>query len=179
MLKNCFKTYSSMEKVMIDKMPFAEELKSASILKNERFSFQIAYEYVPGIQQRKYAVEFEIKSTLKDYIIAYNVENVPAELLLYPGRKDDAVISGKPGLYPDILMPIRENVIYPHEGMHDALWFTLDPLGEAEAGIYDITVEFKYEKRAENIGEEDVVYTAEKTIQLEIIDAYLPEQKLM
>lgn len=179
MLKNCFKTYSSMEKVMIDKMPFAEELKSASILKNERFSFQIAYEYVPGIQKRKYAIGFEIKSKLKDYITVRNVENVPGEMMLYPGWKDDAVISDKPGLYPDILMPLSENVIYPHEGMHDALWFTIDTLGEAPAGVYDITVEFKYEKKAEETGEEDVVHTAEKTIQLEIIDAYLPEQKLM
>ena len=179
MLTKCFKTYSSMEKIMIDKMPLAEELKSTSILKNERFSFQISYEYVPGIQQRKYAIEFEIKSKLKDYITVCKVENAPAELLLYPGRKDDAVISDKPGLYPDILMPLSENIIYPHEGMNDALWFTLDTLGDVGAGVYDITVEFKDEKKAENIDEEDIVYTAEKTIQVEIIDAYLPEQKLL
>ena len=38
--KNSFKLFSSMEKVMPRKMPSAEEVKSASVLKNERFSFQ-------------------------------------------------------------------------------------------------------------------------------------------
>ena len=178
MFKNCFKTYSSMEKVMIDKMPVSEELKSASILKNERFSFQIAYEYVPGVQKRKYPVSFEIKSELKNYITVGVVEHVPGEMMLYPGCKDDAVISDKPGLYPDIIMPMDENVIYPHEGMCDSLWFTLDTNGAADAGIYDISVEFKYEKKAEKDGEEDVLHTVVKTVRLEIIDVYLPEQGL-
>ena len=85
MFKNCFKIYSSMEKVLIDKMPAAEELANASILKNEKFSFQIAYEFVPDIQKRVYPVTFEIKSPLKDYITAHYVEYVPGEMMLYPG----------------------------------------------------------------------------------------------
>ena len=59
--------------------------------------------------------------------------------------------------------------------MYDTLWFTLDTEGKVEAGIYEITVEFKYERKAEK---EDVLYTAVKTLQVEIIDAYLPEQTL-
>ena len=179
MLKNCFKVYSSMEKVMIDKMPLSEELKNVSILKNERFSFQIAYEYASGIWERTYPIEFEIKSELKDYITVFNVENVPGEMMLYPGWKDDAVISDKPGLYPDILMPLNENKIYPHEGMHDALWFKVDTNGEVEAGIYDITVVFKYSGKVKKDSEEEVTYTTQKTLKLEIIDAVLSEQKLM
>lgn len=180
MFKSCFKLYSSMEKVMIDKMPLSEELKSASILKNEVFSFQIAYEFVHGIKKRLYPVSFEVKSELKNYISVHRVENVPAEMVLYTGEewKDDAVISNKPGLYPDILMPLDDNIIYPHETMHDSLWFTLDAKGEVKAGTYDITVEFKYEKKAENDGEEDVLHSASKVITVEIIDAYLPEQSL-
>ena len=178
MFQKSFKCYSSMEKVLIDKMPLSEELTNASILKNERFSFQIAYEFVHGIAQRVYSVSFEIKSELKDYITVRKVGYVPAEMPLYPGRKDDAVLSDKPGLYPDVLMPMKENVIRPHQGMHDALWFTLDTEGNVEAGEYEICIQFKYEKRAEKEGEEDVLYTAVKTLQIEIIDAYLPEQTL-
>ena len=178
MFQKSFKCYSSMEKVLIDKMPLSEELTSASILKNERFSFQIAYEFVSGIAERVYPVSFEIKSELKDYITVRKVGYVPAEMTLYPGRKDDAVLSDKPGLYPDVLMPLKKNVIRPHQDMHDALWFTLDTEGNVAAGDYEICIEFKYEKRAEKEGEEDVLYTAVKTLQIEIIDAYLPEQTL-
>lgn len=176
-----FKLYSSMEKVMIDKMPLSEELKNASILKNERFSFQVGYGFVSGITYRHCPVNFEIKSPLKKYITAYMVENIPAEMLLYhyPWSKDDAVISDKSGLYPDLLTPLEENKIYLEPNIFESLWFTLDTKGEVEAGEYDIKLIFKYEKKARKEDEKDIIYTAEKTLKLEIIDASLPEQKLM
>ncbi len=174
-----FKCYSSMEKVMIDKMPQVEELHSASVLKNERFSFQIAYEYEYGIKERLYPVSFEIKSSLAAAITVRSVGYVPSEMPLYPGRQDDAIISDKPGLYPDVLKPIKDNVIYPHRGMCDALWFTVDLDGKYDAGTYDISVEFKYEQKDAAEGEEPKCYTCTKTITLEIIDALLPEQKFL
>ena len=67
MFTDRFKIYSSMEKVMIDAMPKVEELQAASIFKNERFSFQIAYEFEPGIEDRLYPVSFEIKSSLLNF----------------------------------------------------------------------------------------------------------------
>ena len=179
--KNSFKTYSSMEKVMPDKMPCAEELKCASILKNERFSFQIAYEFVSGISYRLYDVSLEIKSALKNYIKVYKVEYMPAQRLVYnhPWTKDDSIISDKPGLYPDMLTELNGNIIRVDQNINDSLWFTLDTNGEVDAGIYDICVEFKYHKKSEKDDEEDIIYTSEKNISLEIIDASLPEQKLM
>ena len=178
MFTDRFKVYSSMEKVMIDAMPKVEELQSAQILKNERFSFQIAYEFEPGIVDRLYPVSFEIKSDLADYISVRKVGYVPSEMPLYPGKKDDSVISDKPGLYPDVLYPMDKNVIYPHETMHDSLWFTLDTEGRADAGIYDISVEFKYEKRFNDETKEDIIHTCTKSISVEIIDVELPKQNL-
>lgn len=182
MFQDSFKCYSSMEKVLIDKMPLSEELKYSSILKNERFSFQIAYEFSKDVQNKTfpvwYPVSFEIKSELKDYIKVRKVGYIPSEMPLYSGWKDDAVLCDKPGLYPDALFPMKENVIWPHQNLHDSLWFEVDTGGKVEAGIYEISVEFKHEKKAEKDGEEEGVYIAVKTIQLEIIDAYLPEQKL-
>lgn len=179
MFENRFKLYSSMEKIMIDKMPQAEELQSASILKNERFSFQISYEFEPGIADRLYPVSFNIKSPLAEFITVRKVGHIPSEMPLYPGKKDDSVISDKPGLFPDVLYPMKENVIWPHEAMHDALWFCLDTEGRAEAGSYEISVEFKYEKKAASEGQEDIIHICTKTLSLEIIDALLPEQTFM
>ena len=166
---------------MIDKMPLAEELKSASILKNERFAFQIAYQIVSGISYRHYPISFEIKSPLKDYITVRKVEHMPAELLTYhhPWTKDDTIISDKPGFYPDLLTPLSGNKFYVVQSFNDSLWFTLDTDGKVDAGVYDIVVELTYKKKAEKEGEEDLIYSVTKTVQLEIIDAYLPEQKLM
>ena len=179
--KNSFKLYSSMEKVMIDKMPLAEELKSASILKNERFAFQIAYQFVGGISYRHYLVNFEIKSPLKNHITVRKVEHMPAELLTYhhPWTKDDSILSDKPGFYPDLLAPLSGNQFYVVQSFNDSLWFTLDTDGKVDAGVYDIEIEFTYKKAAAKEGEEDFVYSVTKTLRLEIIDAYLPEQKLM
>lgn len=179
--KNSFKTYSSMEKVMPCKMPCSEELKNGLILKNERFSFQIAYEFIAGISYRFYDVTFDIKSPLKEYISVYKVEYLPAQRLVYnhPWTKDDSIISHKPGLYPDMLNPLCDNKIRVDQDICDSLWFTLDTNGEVDAGIYDISVEFTYRKKAEKEDEEDIVYTSEKILKIEIIDALLPEQKLM
>ena len=181
MFEQSFKLYSSLEKIMIDKMPVSEELKNASILKNERFSFQIGYEYVDGIRYRHYPVSFEVISPLKEYITVYRVENVSAEMVQYhyKGTRDDAVVSNKPGLYPDVLVPQETNQIRVAQGCIDALWFTVDTKEEVEAGVYPITVQFQCEKKAETEGEEDIVYTAVKTVELEIIDAVLPKQKLI
>lgn len=179
MFQKSFKLYSSMEKIMIDKMPTCEELEKASILKNERFSFQIAYELMRGTNMRLYPVKFEIKSELKDYISVNYVEHIPSQMPLFPGSKDDSVISDKPGFYPDALMPLKENVIYPHRGLCDSLWFTVDTMGEVQAGNYEISVEFTYTQPSGTQGEPDTVYTAVKTIYLEIIDAFLPEQSLI
>lgn len=179
MIKDSFKVFSSMEKIMMDKMPVCEELKSASILKNERFSFQIAYKYTPGIRKRLYPVSFEIKSELKNYITVRKVGHVPSEMPLYPSQNDDCVVSDKPGLYPDVLLPMKDNKIYPHDKIIDTLWFTLDIDGDVKAGTYDIEVEFKYKGKIEKAGDEIVTYTASKNISLEIIDAFLPEQKLI
>lgn len=170
-----------MEKIMPKVMPSAEELKSASMLKNERFSFQVAYEFVSGISYRYYDVNFEIKSQLKDYIKVYKVEYMPAEMLVYnyPWSKDDSIISDKPGFYPDMLSLLGENKVRINQGINDALWFTLDTNGDIDAGVYDIAVEFTYTKKAEKDGDEDIVYSCEKNISVEIINAELPEQKLM
>jgi len=175
MFQDRFKLYSSMEKVMIYANPDAEELQRLTVLKNERFSFQIAYEYEPEIGDRVYPVSFEIKSPLSKYINVRKVVHIPSEMPLYPGKKDDSVISDKPGLFPDLLKPLDANVIYPHDTMHDSLWFTADIDETVEAGTYDISVEFKHEKKVKD-GEEPIVYTCTKTVTVEIIDVVLPEQ---
>ena len=54
----------------------------------------------------------------------------------------------------------------------------MDTKGEVKAGIYNIDVEFRYEKKAVKPEEEDVIHAATKTLQIEIIDAHLPEQSL-
>jgi len=167
MFEKCFKTLSSLEKVFINKMPAAEELKSASIFKNQRYSFQIAYTGLDlwGVQY----FNFEIKSPLSPYITARTVGYVPSEMPLYEGIRDDYVLNeGKPGLYPDPLYPLKKNEIAAKNQMYDSLWITLDPEGNVPAGTYDIEIVFTHK--------EDV---CTKKITVEILDAMLPEQSLV
>lgn len=167
MFEECFKTLSSLEKVVIDQMPVANEISHASILKNQRYSFQIAYTArdIPGRRTFK----FEIKSELAPYITVRSVGHVPSEMPTYRELYDDYLINGgKPGLYPDPLFPMAEQKVATMYGAFDSLWFTVDTKGEVEAGTYDIEVVFTNKEES-----------CTKKMTIEIVDAYLPEQKLM
>ncbi len=167
MFKKCFKVLSSLEKVFMKNMPSAAEMTKISVLKNQRFSFQIAYTGMNVDGRQKF--DFEIKSPLEKHITVRKVGYVPSELPLREGIRDDYILNeGKPGMYPDPLYPMNENCVYAVHKFYDSLWFTVDTNGEAEAGIYDIEVVFKN-------GEEE----CSKKITVEIADALLPEQKLM
>jgi len=167
MFKKCFKTLSSLEKVFIDKIPVAEEFKSAAILKNQRFSFQIAYTGLDLWERQEFS--FEIKSELSEFITARKTGYVPSEMPLWADVRDDYILNeGKPGLYPDPLYPLDKNIVVAKKDMFDSLWITLDTDGKAPAGTYTIEVVFTHG--------EDV---CTKKVTVEILDAMLPEQSLM
>lgn len=176
MFSDSFKILSSLDKVLLNKLPDVKELAELSVLKNERFSFQVTATGISGEDWYRH-FKFEIKSELLPYITVRRVGHVPAELPLYPLNEETQktydptkVVSDQPGLYPDPLYPMDEDEIKVYPGKYEILWITVDTKGEVPSGNYRIDVEFTCEA---------IEQTCTKSLNVEIINADLPEQTLM
>ncbi len=151
---------SSLTKVFPDEV-MGKEIKSASFLKNEPFSFQIAYkkdtQWPNGIS---FYTKIETDIPLTD-ISVYKVGYVNV-LSPYPNNCDDHYDRKTIGLYPDILYKRNTQNEVRNDGFwephyfeidekyslaampyYNSLWFTVNENGnELKAGNYSIKVRF-------------------------------------
>ena len=166
------KFLSSLEKCFIDEcIESKPALEKASFFKNEVFSFQVAYFETDSNIRSKKLSKFAIESPIAEYIKVRKVELVPSLMPDYKTGVNKNCLRSEPGLFPDLLVPLDENEnIYLVSGQLKSLWLTIDLRGKPIAGTYPITVIFKDEN-------EDVFAT--KSINIEVIDAELPEQELI
>ncbi|MBR7133742.1 MAG: DUF4091 domain-containing protein [Clostridia bacterium] len=166
------KTISSLEKCFLtETVSQKQEFTKASCLKNELFHFEICYQASPEIGTG-YAY-LSVESEIKEYVRVCRIEPVPVQLAAGP-NSDDIFISKQPGLYPDVMQPLEPNGRLAVANNLRSLMVEIDPQGKIEPGIYPITFCFDYEHlfRTEKNGRYSV------TFNLEIIDAFLPEQDL-
>ena len=162
---------SSLEKVFSEYKKPKTEFKKASVLKNERFSYQIADKYSSDDPKGPRGVFYDvsIKSPLKKYVTLRRIGAVPAQLTHYPDKCDDDYIFKKSGVYPDPLFPIgKKEQIKASKHLWNSIWVTVDTNGEVPAGKYSIEIIFT---------EGD--YKTSKLIEIEIIDALLPDTDFM
>lgn len=156
---------SSLEKVFADSGTIGPEYKAATALRNETFSFQVAYRASDKIQGLKVKAD----SRLEPYIQLRSVGLVPSELPVYTNHDDD-VLRTTPGLYPDPLYPIDPEGLTVPGGQWRSVWIIVDLNGEAEPGNYPIRISFA-NQNGELLGEE--------TFHLEVLEPLLPEQTLI
>lgn len=166
------KIISSLEKCFLDENIMTKKpLGKASMLKNERYSFQVCYDRTDKIDS-KVIVFLKIESPLKDVIRVTKVQQIPSSMPTYNIRLDDNYLRTAPGLYPDLLEPLRnENDRLVSDKNLRALWFEIVPDGNIEAGVYPIKISFAREGTGE--------IEAELETEIEIINAELPKQKLI
>lgn len=158
------KLLSSLEKVFCDEECISFETKKASMLLNERYSFQFAF-MMQG--DRLDDVSFYINSTIKDYISIRLVESVPSQMPCYFNH-DDNILRNKPGLYPDALVKIPEKIRLLNNQWR-SIWITIEPNCNIKAGTYEIEI---------NMKQNDLTLIKD-TFSIEIIDKKLPDQKLI
>ena len=166
------KIVSSMEKCFLDENVLMKPaLTQISLMKNERYSFQICFDVAEAMETTPYItkqiVHFHVESPLKDYISLYQVKSIPSEMPVRPGSYDSNYLRTEPGLYPDLLQPMTEQTRLCARNALLAVWLELDPKGAAEAGVYPIKGVFT---------NEDGTVAAEVSIDAEIINAELPPQ---
>ena len=144
--KLTLQTVSSFEKVFPDE-PFTPKvpLTEDSMLLNERYSFQIAY-YLEDV----YAVEatLEINGPLAEYVSVRTVECMPSMHPVDPGQ-DDYVLRMTPGLYPDLLKPMKKNLRL-YSDVWSSLWVTVREDCPLPAGSYSL--DFIFKKGEEQLG---------------------------
>lgn len=160
-----FKTVqvSSLQRVFLDGRCDLTEHNCDSVLKGERYSYQIAYK-----SSEKFFAEIVIDSPLSQFITVRSVGNVPSELPVYESDCEFCE-RNEPGLFPDVLFPIENNRVLIKRQNYYALWITVDLPKDMDAGDYEIKIKLK--KDGETI--------SENIFGLHVINAVLPEQKLI
>lgn len=160
------KCLSSLAKVFADEELKNLAIKKAAVLRNETYSFQIAFRGKKIIKN----VGVKIISALQENILVRSVGLVPSELPCYPDR-DEKILRSTPGLYPDPLYPIE-----PAEGVcvvpdqWRAIWLNVELTEKVKAGVYLIEVQL-ISSSGEQLGAE--------VLELEVFSALLPKQKLI
>ena len=160
-----FKTgqVSSLQRVFLDGRCDLTEHNCGSVLKGERYSYQIVYK-----SSEKFFAEIVIDSPLSQFITVRSVGNVPSELPVYESDCEFCE-RNEPGLFPDVLFPIENNRVLIKRQNYYALWITVDLPKDTDAGDYEIKIKLK--KDGETI--------SENIFGLHVINAVLPEQKLI
>lgn len=154
------KQVSSLEKVFPRHEFNAEEIRKMTVLHGEEGAYQIAFK-----EEHAHVLEIEVKSDIKEFIRLYTVDTVPVMLPTYESAfSDPDYISTEPGLYPDILTPVGEEVTA--SGFYSSLWVEVKkgvPVGE-----HRITVTITGKNGSES---REMEYT--------VLSAELPESDLI
>ncbi len=148
-----------------------DSLERISVLRGERFAIELLYTYFedPMLHFRKPAT-VSLDGALTKYAKIYNVKNIPAEVPVTPGMVDEGYLRFAPGIYPDMLDAVPENnIIYLRHMELCSLWIDIELPEDAAAGESSLTLSLR-----DLNGE----FLAECSVDIEVIDAPLPEQKL-
>lgn len=161
------KIVSSLEKCFLDDdINNFRELKKLSFLKNEKVAFQFIYKELEMGKEPTLA-RLSVKGSLKDYVSINQVVNVPSFMPVSPKNSDDNYLRKKPGVYPDLLMPLHYNgqIRIVPDGLL-AIWVELSLPETFQASSH--VLEF-------SINDENNNVLCQCDLQLECIDAVLPK----
>ena len=165
------KLVSSLVKPFLDEsIEDHREFNCATILKNERLSFQLLYSDFREVNVLGFGVRHarvSVVSGLSPYLRIRTVEQVPTLMPTFEGLYDDDYLRTEPGLYPDPILPLRDKdqVILFCNRLY-SIWVDVDPQGCAAAGEYPIRI---------TLTDDDGGETSE-TFVVTILDTFLPAQ---
>ncbi len=158
-----FHLVSSLEKVFPDREP-APMTTALAALRGDSVSFQLA---VCPSALRIHELPFTVSSPIREYLTVRSVQTVPVRYATV-SAEDGNYISDKPGMYPDLLLPVTEQRGFiDTPGTWSALWIEAEIPEDARAGVYPVEIQMQ-------CGEETFIVST----SIEIIDAVLPEQTL-
>lgn len=157
------KLVSSLEKAFIDdNIATFGEISKIRVLRAERFSFQLLYvdEGEDFTFERRPIIDITLSGSLAAYATVRDVRNVPVDRPINPERHDDQYLRKTPGIYPDLLTPLRYGgkVVVGRDKLR-ALWIEIEP-DVILVGKQDFSITLSYEDT-----------TVSHTLSVDIIDA--------
>jgi len=166
------KITSSLENCFLDnKIDDFKPLSRLTALKNERFSFQLLCS-LENTDPGRVLYDVKLDGDLSKYATLREVISLPASMPVVPGAPVDNYLRSTPGLYPDLLMPLRyHGRVSVVRGSLCAIWIEVDLSEVTEtvsAGERELSVTL--------INGDSVA--AREALTVEIIDAELPPQTL-
>ncbi|MFE7064336.1 DUF4091 domain-containing protein [Sutcliffiella sp. NPDC057660] len=160
------KCISSLAKVFAEKDLEEKNYSKASALRNEIFSFQVAYRNNGPLMKK---VRVKSESVFGARLHFRTVGLVPSELPSYHDH-DEWVLRSTPGLYPDPLYPINFTGITCLPNQWRSIWCTVELDESIEPGTYSILIKFETE---------DGEHLSRQSFDLTVLSETLPEQKLI
>ena len=137
------RTLTSLAKVFPDKI-YGKSAKFCDAALGQEASFQIAYRSVDR-RAHRYACDYDVKieSELADRISLWRVENAVSTFPVYVNTPDKELITKRPGLFPDPLIPmIGGEKLHIARDVWHAMWVSVDLHGDVVPQNYPITVKF-------------------------------------
>ncbi len=167
------KFISSLEKVFPDqKIEDFAKLENLSALRGERVSVQLIYSYEPAVVNGAHTArhKIELSGDLAPFADMREVRCVPVTMPTNPYGCDDNYLRTAPGLYPDVLIPLRYDggLPYSHNTLK-AIWIDINVPEDLTAGEHTLT--FKVKGNA-HVGEHEATFT------LDVINATLPKEDI-
>ena len=167
------KFISSLEKVFPDqKIEDFAKLETLSALRGERVSVQLIYSYEPNVVNGAHTLrhKIELSGDLAPLADMREVRCVPVTMPTNPYGCDDNYLRTAPGLYPDVLIPLRYDggLPYSHNTLK-AIWIDINVPEDLAAGEHTLT--FKVKGNA-HVGEHETSFT------LDVINATLPKDDI-
>lgn len=167
------KFISSLEKVFPDqKIEDFAKLETLSALRGERVSVQLIYSYEPNVVNGAHTLrhKIELSGDLAPLADMREVRCVPVTMPTNPYGCDDNYLRTAPGLYPDVLIPLRYDggLPYSHNTLK-AIWIDINVPEDLAAGEHTLT--FKVKGNA-HVGEHETSFA------LDVINATLPKEDI-
>ena len=167
------KFISSLEKVFPDqKIEDFAKLETLSALRGERVSVQLIYSYEPAVIHGAHTLrhKIELSGDLAPFADMREVRCVPVTMPTNPYGCDDNYLRTAPGLYPDVLIPLRYDggLPYSHNTLK-AIWIDINVPEDLAAGEHTLT--FKVKGNA-HVGEHETSFA------LDVINATLPKEDI-
>lgn len=160
--KICIAAVSSLEKIFPNDNLAGKNFTHFSMLRNERFHFQIAVS-----AQKGDTIQFSIESPLSKYCRINYVKMIPAGTNA-PKKSDDYFIAKDKTEYPELLEPIEENKIIAAYNGYNSFWIELYSPNNLPAGKYSVNCQVEIN----GIISETAVYCT-------VINDCLPKQDLI
>ncbi|THF75361.1 DUF4091 domain-containing protein [Cohnella fermenti] len=160
---------SSLAKVFPDEELTHGEHGAGSALRGEAYSFQVAYR-LPEAARSLWTRVTVASPGWRGTLTAQAVGLAPSALPGY-GDADAHVLRGKPGLFPDPLLPLGPGgKLRALPNQWRALWIEAVAAADEAPGVHPIEVRFM---------NDDGAAAAAETFLLDVIDVVLPEQELL